>query len=448
MRAALYIRVSTEDQTEYSPAAQKGALLSYAQKNGYTVSENHIYVDEGISGRKAQSRPAFMRMIRDAKSQKPFDIILVHKHDRFARSREDSVVYKSLLKKECNIRVVSITEQIEDDKFSVILEAMLEAMAEYYSLNLSEEVLKGMLERAKRGGYQARAPLGYRMKNKELVIDQTKEEIIRYIYSAYNNGISMADIAMYLNDMGISTVTGLPFKKRSVNYVINNATYAGYISFKTKKGDSVLVPGLHEKIIDEKLYSSVKDRLRNEKRISTRSSKQHKHFLSGLLYCSACNGPLVYNDAKCPFFQCIQYKKGLCSSHYVTAASIETIVLNALKQVFAYASAPEPIQSPTVALHNTSLVNVQTTLQRARLSYLNGIDTLEQYEQTKSELLNKIESITSQLKNSAPITLTHINELIQSENKENLSIIAQSVIDEIIYDKDLKTVEIILSTIH
>lgn len=138
---ACYIRVSTDEQTEFSPDAQLRALKDYARKNDIVLSKEHIYIDEGISGRKAEKRPAFMKMIATAKSKpKPFDVILVHKFDRFARSREDSVVYKSLLKKEANIKVVSITETIEDDKFSVILEAMLEAMAEYYSLNLADEV--------------------------------------------------------------------------------------------------------------------------------------------------------------------------------------------------------------------------------------------------------------------------------------------------------------------
>ena len=121
-RAAAYIRVSTDEQAEFSPAAQKRAILIYAEKNNIKINENNIYADEGISGRKAEKRPAFMKMISDAKTKpQQFSIILVHKFDRFARNREDSVVYKSLLKKECGIRVVSVTEQLEDDKFSIIL---------------------------------------------------------------------------------------------------------------------------------------------------------------------------------------------------------------------------------------------------------------------------------------------------------------------------------------
>lgn len=141
VRGACYLRVSTEDQVEFSPDAQLKAIQNYCNQNNISLDREHIFKDEGISGRKADKRPGFQDMIKHAK-KKEFDVILVHKFDRFARSREDSVVYKSLLKKECGIRVISITESIEDDKFSVILEAMLEAMAEYYSLNLSDEVKK------------------------------------------------------------------------------------------------------------------------------------------------------------------------------------------------------------------------------------------------------------------------------------------------------------------
>ena len=98
--AAAYIRVSTEDQTEFSPDAQLKALKAYAKANNMILQEQHIYRDEGISGRKAEKRPGFMAMIAAAKSKAhPFDVILVHRFDRFARSREDSVVYKSMLRR-------------------------------------------------------------------------------------------------------------------------------------------------------------------------------------------------------------------------------------------------------------------------------------------------------------------------------------------------------------
>ena len=120
-KAAAYIRVSTEDQTEYSPDAQRKAIEKYAKENDMLLLQENIYIDEGISGRKAEKRQAFMQMISDAKQKnRAFDVILVHKFDRFARNKEDSVVYKAMLRKQCNVKVISITESIEDDKFNII----------------------------------------------------------------------------------------------------------------------------------------------------------------------------------------------------------------------------------------------------------------------------------------------------------------------------------------
>ena len=161
----MYVRVSTDEQARdgYSIEAQMKAIKDYALKNNIFIDNQFIFKDEGISGKRANKRPAFMEMIKQAKmTPKQFDVILVHKFDRFARNREDSVVYKSLLRKEFGINVISICEPLDpDDKMSVILEAFLEAMAEYYSLNLSDEVKKGQLEKHNKGELQTRPSYGY-----------------------------------------------------------------------------------------------------------------------------------------------------------------------------------------------------------------------------------------------------------------------------------------------
>ena len=149
---ACYIRVSTEEQTEYSPDSQLKAIREYAKRNDIIIPEEFIYIDDGISGRKAEKRPSFMQMIGTAKLKpKPFDVILLWKFSRFARNREDSIVYKSMLRKQCGIDVISISEQLGEDKTSILIEALIEAMDEYYSINLAEEVRRGMAEKARRG---------------------------------------------------------------------------------------------------------------------------------------------------------------------------------------------------------------------------------------------------------------------------------------------------------
>ena len=182
-QAACYIRVSTEEQTEYSPEAQRRALEGYARQHGYSIDPAHVYVDAGISGRRAETRPAFMAMIAAAKGKPPpFTAILVHKFDRFARNREDSIVYKSLLRRQCGVQVISITEHLEDDRMGLILEAMLEAMAEYYSINLADEVRKGMVEKARRGELQTAPPFGYRVEGHTLVPVEEEARVVQALY--------------------------------------------------------------------------------------------------------------------------------------------------------------------------------------------------------------------------------------------------------------------------
>ena len=153
MNAAAYIRVSTDDQIEFSPASQLNQIHIYAENHQLLLLDSHIYMDEGISGRTAARRPAFLKMISAAReTPRPFDMILVWKYSRFARSRQDSIFYKSLLRRECGIDVISITEPLSDDPTSILMEALLEAMDEYYSVNLGQEVRRGMRKNYKRGG--------------------------------------------------------------------------------------------------------------------------------------------------------------------------------------------------------------------------------------------------------------------------------------------------------
>ena len=151
---ALYIRVSTADQAELSPDAQKRLLLDYAKKNNIVISNDFVYM-ESVSGRRAQKRPEFQKMIATAKQEShPIDVILVWKYSRFARNQEESIVYKSMLKKD-GVEVISVSEPLIDGPFGTLIERIIEWMDEYYSIRLSGEVLRGMKEKALKNGYQA-----------------------------------------------------------------------------------------------------------------------------------------------------------------------------------------------------------------------------------------------------------------------------------------------------
>ena len=161
--AAAYIRVSTDDQEEYSPDSQVRLIREYARKNGYLLPEEYVFQDDGISAATARKRPAFNRMIALAKEkERPFDAILVLMFSRFARNREESVLYKGLLRKQ-GISVISVKEPAVDGPFGTLIESIIEWFDEYYLINLSAEVKRGMSEKFLRGEAMGTAPFGYRI---------------------------------------------------------------------------------------------------------------------------------------------------------------------------------------------------------------------------------------------------------------------------------------------
>jgi DNA invertase Pin-like site-specific DNA recombinase len=273
LRAAAYIRVSTEDQIEFSPDSQLKRIQEYADQRNIFLNEDFIFLDEGISGRHTSNRPAFLRMIQAARQKpRPFDQILVWKFSRFARNRQDSIFYKSMLRKECGIDVISVTEQLSDDPTSILIEALLEAMDEYYSLNLAEEVRRGMNEKFSRGGVVSIPPFGYQMKNGKFETDPNKAIYVKMIFEDYLNGLQPTEIAEKLNMRGICTRRGNHFTARAIRYILTNPFYAGYqrrnLNESSKKPpEPVLttVRGQHMPLISEEDFQAVQLRLRLQK---------------------------------------------------------------------------------------------------------------------------------------------------------------------------------------
>ncbi len=143
MKAVIYARYSSDNQREESIEGQLRECKEYAQRNGILVLQS--YIDRALSA-KTDNRPEFQRMIRDS-AKGLFDTVLVWKLDRFARNRYDSAHYKSQLRKN-GVKVISATESIADGPEGIILESMLEGMAEYYSAELAQKVNRGMRENA------------------------------------------------------------------------------------------------------------------------------------------------------------------------------------------------------------------------------------------------------------------------------------------------------------
>ena len=442
-RASAYVRVSTDEQTEFSPDAQIKAIENYCKNNNLILNAEHIYIDEGISGRKADKRPAFQEMIKHAKN-KEFDVILVHKFDRFARSREDSVVYKSLLKRDCGVKVVSITESIEDDKFSVILEAMLEAMAEYYSLNLAEEVKKGMTEKAERGEWQTCPPFGYKIVNKKLEILEDEAAVVKMIFSDFIIGNGYLYIAKKVNDMGYRTHFGKKFENRTIEYILNNPAYKGYARWtptgkvrRKLSSDTIVKKSNHEPIIDEKTFDEVQELINYRKQIHRRyykgTSTSSIHWLNGLVRCKTCGNTLVKTNKT--RVVCNGYAKGTCpTSQSIERNLIEDAILEQIKQDFTRNISLKK-RLKTIYKDDTDIILSQLEKLpekeiRAKEAYINGIDTLEEYKANKEAIENQRKLLENSLKKNQK------QENVEKEFKEKLKTVYEKLIDPEIEEKE------------
>lgn len=472
--AAVYIRVSTDDQLEYSPDAQLKAAREYARKNDMIISEDHIFMDEGISGKSVKKRQDFNRMIGVAKSKpRPFDVILLWKFSRFARNREDSIVYKSMLRRQLGIEVISITESIGDDKMSVLIEAMIEAMDEYYSINLAEEVKKGMTEKATRGEFQSSPPLGYRKQpGQPLQIVDSEAEYIRYIFDQYLSGVSMFAIASRLNTMGVTTKRGGRMENRTVEYILNNPIYAGYVRWSPAgktignrnfhDPNTLTVKSDHEPIIDQDTFDRAQEKLRLDRIRHTRGERpidSKKHYLTGILKCGSCGSTLSYAESN-NGFQCIRYTKGTCKpSHFVQGGKIEMAILKELDRIGAHGVFLENIRNISDSNDERELLRreisaLERMMERAKQAYLAGIDTMDDYSVNKRKIQAEIDDKAARMASvqSAPINQDEMKKRIRTvrgilasdaDYKEKNAAI-RGIVEKIVFSRPAETVEIYL----
>lgn len=220
MRAVAYARFSSDNQRDESVDAQLKYISEFSVRQNYELVKG--YTDEAKSA-TTDRRPGFQRMISDA-THDLFDIVIVHKLDRFSRDRYDFAYYRRHLKKN-GIRLISVLENLDDSPESVLMESVFEGIAEYYSKNLAREVMrKGVLPNAEKclhnGGIP---PLGYDVgPDQKYVINEYKAEAVRLIFNMFARGDGYAEIIDALNEKGYKTKTGRSFCSNSLHCLLKN----------------------------------------------------------------------------------------------------------------------------------------------------------------------------------------------------------------------------------
>lgn len=402
--AAAYIRVSTEDQTEYSPDAQLAEIRRYADAHGYRLPQAFLFVDEGISGKHTGKRPAFQRMIGLAKTKpKPFEAILLWKFSRFARNREDSIVYKSMLRRQLGIDVISVSEPLGDDKTAILMEAIIEAMDEYYSINLAEEVKRGMTEKARRGGLQNAPPFGYRVEHHHLLPVPEEAGLVRELFCRFSGGQGLVSLAKWLNGLGVTTHRGGRFENRTVEYILRNPVYIGKLRWnpagRTNRNfdspDLILADGGHQALVTPALWDAVQrrmDRVKARCHHQSRPLAEHRDWVSGLVRCGSCGATLVF--AKPRYWRCNGYVRGRCrTSQHIPDETLKELLLARLRRDAAggipltWTAVPPPRNGPDEeSLLRARQRRLAVRLDRLREAYLAGVEDLEHYKSVKSAI--------------------------------------------------------------
>ena len=287
MTAVIYARYSSDNQREESIEGQIRECTAYAEKNGITVIKH--YIDRALSA-KTDNRPEFQQMIKDSE-KRLFDIVLVWKLDRFARNRYDSAHYEYQLERN-HVKLVSATEPISEGPAGIMVKSMLTGMAEYYSAELSEKVVRGMTENVLKGKYNGGTiPIGFKVdEEKFFQVDPLKAPFVVEAFQRYNDGATMKELMNWLNDSGVTTNRNQKFTYNSIQTLLTNRRYIGENRFK-----DIVMPDSIPVIIEKELFDSVQDKIAKNRRAPARHKAEDDYLLTTKLFCGMC-GAMMFGE--------------------------------------------------------------------------------------------------------------------------------------------------------
>ena len=292
-------------QREESIDAQLRAIHDYAERNNMVIVAE--YIDRAKSATSDQ-RPEFQRMVKDS-NDSLFDVVIVHKLDRFARNRYDSAHYKHILKRN-GVVLRSVVENLDDSPESIVLESVLEGMAEYYSQNLAREVMKGLTENALKGIHTGGIPpFGYDVDptTKKLVLNEREAVGVRMIFQKTIEGVGYTDIINELNALGFRGKRGQVFAKNSICSILRNPKYTGdyyYNRSKSKDIDGkrsgykdesefIIIKDAIPAIVSREDYARAKEKQQGRMHTRKHSHAKEEYILTGKMVCGECGGSYV-----------------------------------------------------------------------------------------------------------------------------------------------------------
>ena len=387
MKAVIYARYSSDNQREASIEGQIRECTAFAEKNGITVLRH--YIDRAISA-KTDNRPEFQNMIKDS-NKKLFGMIIVWKLDRFARNRYDSARYKAQLKKN-GVKVISATEVISDGAEGIILESMLEGFAEYYSVDLSEKVVRGMTDNALKCMFNGGTlPMGYVIDAEQhFQIDPVTAPYILDAFKQYDEGATMKQIWDWLNEQGMKNTRGNPLTFNSIQHLLKNRRYIGEYQYR-----DILIPDGIPAIVPKDLFDRVQAKMEKNKKAPAHHKAEDDCLLTTKLFCGYCGTYLCGESGTSRtgvvhhYYKCVSVKKKRkeCHKKPVKKGWIEDLVVSETMKMIMDDDATEAIVSMLMALQeqdNTNIPLYERQLQETNTKIRNLLNAIQQGILTKS----------------------------------------------------------------
>lgn len=369
--AVVYARYSSHSQTDQSIEGQLAAAQAYAAQKGYTIIRE--YCDRAVSGR-TDNRDEFQRMLADT-DKRQFDVIITWKIDRIGRNREDIAFNKHRCKKN-GVKIEYVAENLPDSAESIILEGVLEAMAEYYSVQLSTNVKRGIRESAKKGMFHGGTiPLGYKINRdtKKYEVDPVTAPIVQTIFDKYARGNTEVEIITWLNEKGVKTSRNKPFGKSSLLTILHNEKYIGVYAYQDIRLEDA-IPAIVEKGVFEKVQ-----------RLMTVNQRAPSHkwtymdfLLSDRLFCGHCGENMIgvsgvsRNGTKHGYYQCRKQRRKACDKKPCKKEWIEKKVLYCTMEILSDDSLIEFIADQTfVYYQKTKMAQTERHILEDSLTDIN-----------------------------------------------------------------------------
>ena len=448
--AVIYARYSSERQTEQSIEGQLRECMAYAEHHDMMVVDT--YIDRAMTGTN-DNRNDFQRMLKDAQ-KKAWDVVLVYKLDRFSRNKYEMAIHKKTLR-DYDISLVSAKEHIPDGPEGIILESLLEGMAEYYSAELAQKVSRGMRETRIKGNYAGGGiPYGYKVENRKFVVSEDEAQIVIRIYEMYASGVIAKNIIKTLTDEGIMHSSGKPFTRAIIYGILQNERYIGVYHHKTEGAYTQTFPP----IVPQHLFDTV--------RAIAEGNRHGKHpeevvyLLRNKLKCGYCGKSITSesgtsrNGTVVRYYKCSTRKKDSTKCHKtpIRKEILEQLIVDVTLKVLNNPQTIDAIADRVFEAHekrldDTSVIHIlEAERDKIRKALDNMLSAVEQGIITSStkQRIEELEAalevaegkvLVEKSKNKVQLTPADIKKFILKALKKEPRLMIKTLVKEVIlYD--------------